>query len=434
MPFAKIAMDDAIAAVIAAIVLGLTLYAIAVGIRHVWRRAKTAPRESREQALAVLFWCCFVPVLLFFSFFGLVFLLGPIGLVAWVILVFVLIDGSKKYTASRQYGLLWLLTVAAERSMPLTPAIEAFSRERGDSFGRKARYLVTLLNAGVPLPTALERCPGLLPRYAIPTVRVGFDTGTLAQALRRATALREIHEPLWMALQGRLSYLLAVPFFGFITLTFIMLKLVPSFEKIFRDFGTPLPALTSVLINIANLTCSYWFLLLPLWLLAPAILFYLPIRYFGWTDLDLPGMGQFTRRLDSAEILDTLALVAGQQRPMSQGFAALAHSYPKRRIRERLSQVTIDVMMGEDWCNSLAKRGLIGQAELTMLRAAQRVGNLPWALTELAESVRRRVAYRVQAVAEICFPPVIILIGAVILFVVVALFVPLISLITRLAG
>ena len=68
-----------------------------------------------------------------------------------------------------------------------------------------------------------------------------------------------------------------------------------------------------------------------------------------------------------------------------------------------------------------------------MLQAAQRVGNLPWALTEMADSVRRRLAYRVQAAVQLLFPPIVILMGLAVTFIVVALFLPLIALIQRLA-
>ena len=91
-------------------------------------------------------------------------------------------------------------------------------------------------------------------------------------------------------------------------------------------------------------------------------------------------------------------------------------------------------MLGGDWCESLRRHGLIRQPELAILQAAQRVGNLPWALTEMADSVRRRLAYRVQAVAQLLFPPIVILMGLVVMFIVVALFLPLISLISKLAG
>ena len=72
-----------------------------------------------------------------------------------------------------------------------------------------------MLEAGVPLPDALDQCPGLLPRYAAPMIRVGYETGTLAHALRQAATVHDFGEPIWMALQGKIAYLLLLPVFGF---------------------------------------------------------------------------------------------------------------------------------------------------------------------------------------------------------------------------
>ncbi len=421
------------AVIICGIVLATVLSTIAVlTLRSLRARSLRPPRINRPNYVAVVGYVL-IPVLLFFALFILAALMGPLGIFAWMILVFVVVEGSRKYRATQQHGLLWLLTVSAERAMPLAPAVEAFARERGGAFGRRARRLVEMLGNGVPLPDALDQCPGLLPRYAAPTIRVGYETGALAHALRRAAAVHDLDEPLWMALQIKIAYLLLLPAFGFLLLTFIMLKIVPAFVKIFQDFNTTLPALTVALIGVAHCAAQFWFLLWPLCLLGPALLFYLPIRYFGWTDWDLPGMGRLVWRLDSAEILDTLALVAGQQRPLPQAIAVLARSYPKKRIRWRLSQAVTDIMLGSDWCESLHKHGLIRQPEFAILQAAQRVGNLPWALTEMADSARRRLAYRVQAATQMLFPPIVILMGLVVMFIVVALFLPLVALIQKLA-
>ncbi len=133
------------------------------------------------------------------------------------------------------------------------------------------------------------------------------------------------------------------------------------------------------------------------------------------------------------DILDTLALAAAQQRPIVDGIAALARTYPNPDIRRRLRRAGIDAEGGQDWCESLCRRGLICRPEMAVLQAAQRVGNLPWALREMADSARRRFVYRLQAIAHLAFPPLVIVIGLAVMFVVVALFVPLISLIEALA-
>jgi len=190
--------------------------------------------------------------------------------------------------------------------------------------------------------------------------------------------------------------------------------------------------LTRSLIWLANGIAQYWFLAWPVFLLVDGLVLYAVLRYFGLIDWDLPGIERLTRRFHAAQVLDTLALVAGSQTPLDEGVLALAQSYPKADIRRRLRQAAADMQSGGGWCESLHRRGLIRQAEVVILQAAQRVGNLPWALSEMAESGRRRLAYRLQALIEMLFPPIVVVFGLIVMFVVVALFVPIIALIQRL--
>jgi type II secretory pathway component PulF len=352
--------------------------------------------------------------------------------IAWCIAIFVVVEIVRKSWVTRQYALLWLLTVSAERSMPLAPAVAALARERGGRFGQRARRLVELLDGGVPLPNALERVGGLMPPRALSMVRVGYESGALAPALRQAAEASDLNEPIWLGLIGHLSYVLLVPTFGVMMLVFIMLKIMPQFQKIFQDFDTSLPPMTQMLISGANLYAHYWYLF-PFPLLGLVLLAYAMMRYWGWTDWDLPGAARLVRRYDSAQVLDSLSLVARQQRPLSEGIASLAQSYPKRDIRRRLQRAEADIRGGRDWCESLRARGLIKAADLAILQAAQRVGNLAWALHEMAESARRRLAYRLQAIIQITFPLVVVFLGLMVMFIVVALFLPLIALIQHLA-
>ena len=349
----------------------------------------------------------------------------------WLIAAFVIVEMARRYRAAQQYALLWQLVIAAERSMPLSPAVAAFARERGGDFSRRTRRLAEMLNAGVPLPDALQRIGGLLPPYAVSMVRVGAESGALAPALRQAATVYDLQAPIWLSLFGKIFYLTLVPAFGTLILIFIMLKIVPQYQKIFADFGASLPPMTCALVSVSQCFCYYWYILvLPLLLL----LFYAVMRYWGWVQWDLPGMARLVRRFDSAQLLDSLSLVARQQRPLSEGIASLARSYPKRDIRRRLRKTEADIRGGRDWCESLRARGLIQAADLAILQAAQRVGNLAWALHEMADSGRRRLVYRVQAIIQTTFPLVVVFLGLTVMFIMVALFLPLVSLIQRMAG
>jgi type II secretory pathway component PulF len=414
--------------IVVAIVLGLALSAVVLSAARRWRSRK----GSLLAPVLEYFWLL-ARVLAVAALLVLGVLTGPFGLLWWGVVLYVIVEGVRKYRATQQDGLMWLLTVSAERSMPLTPVIEAFARERSGSYSRRARRLAALLDSGLPLPDAVDRCPGLLPKYAAPMVRVGCETGTLAAALRQAATGSDADAPVWAALTGKISYLILMPVFGMLVFAFLMLKIIPSFYKIFQDFGARLPVMTQFLVEAGNSFVCYWYFFLPFYLLFLWLLMHAVARYFGWSQWDPPGIARLTRRLDSARILDTLALVAGQQRPLSEGIASLAQSYPRPDICRRLRRAMGDIQAGADWAESLRRCDLIRQPELAILQAAQRVGNLPWALHEMADSARRRLAYRVQAMVQFVFPAMVLCLGIIVMFIVVSMFIPLLVLIQRLA-
>ena len=94
--------------------------------------------------------------------------------------------------------------------------------------------------------------------------------------------------------------------------------------------------------------------------------------------------------------------------------------------------VESDVRQGVDWIEALWRHGLIRAADGEVLTAAAKVGNLGWALSELAESAERRLATRFQAVVQTLFPLVVVMLGAVIFMMAIAYFLPLVQLIQRL--
>ena len=110
--------------------------------------------------------------------------------------------------------------------------------------------------------------------------------------------------------------------------------------------------MTRWLIQASYVFVNYWYLFSPLFSSVCWLLVYAVVRYFGWILWDMPLVSRFARRLDSARILDGLALVARQQRPLADGIATLALSYPKANIRRRLALAAFDIEAGGDWAEA----------------------------------------------------------------------------------
>ncbi|MCX7428371.1 MAG: type II secretion system F family protein [Planctomycetia bacterium] len=340
----------------------------------------------------------------------------------------------RRRQIARESALLWALAAAAERFIPLVPAIEAFADEQRGMWSRRARYLAHMLRLGVPLPEAVQRSPGVIPREAVPLVRIGYESGNLAPALRQAAAASSLHSPELHSLTAKLVYLCTLPIFFLLIATFVFNKIVPAYRKIFQDFDTELPERTKLLFSVADAFSSYWYLSMPLFFALVAVAVYVLLRYTGWVTWNPPGIQRLARRYDTAAILDALALVAESQRPMTEGLATLARTYPSYAIRRRLQLAWEDVTAGADWREALLARQLINRADFAVLGAASRVGNLGWALRELADSSRRRLTYRLHALVQVLFPLAIGLVGLTVMFFVVGLFMPLVALIQNLTG
>jgi protein transport protein HofC len=333
---------------------------------------------------------------------------------------------------SKQQGFLWMLAVSAERSVSLISAVESYAAEVGGFYGSRVAEFAEMLRAGVPVCDALGSVPLLIPRQLYPIIRTADESGAMAKGLREAASSRELQQDYWGSISSQMLYILSMICFGLMVLTFIMIKLIPSYEKIFKDFQTGLPTMTLALMEVSHWFVNYWYLFAPVFLGILFLFGYCLLKYFNVNLFDLPGVGRFVRRKHTAAILDNLAMSVEHGRPLISTLQTLSICYPQGSIQSRLRRTVADVQRGAAWGESLLKRDLIGQADLAVLQSAERAGNLAWAMRELADSNRRRLAYRSSALAQVLFPPVVICFGAMVLFIVLALFMPLISLIRAL--
>ena len=159
------------------------------------------------------------------------------------------------------------------------------------------------------------------------------------------------------------------------------------------------------------------------------VLVFLPFSFLSWGNYNVPIFDRLLGRRHTALVLRALSLVVEGGKPMAVGFSTLADHYPTFWIHRRLRKVESEVRRGTDWIESLWRHRLIRGADAEVLTSAARVGNLAWALGELASSAERRLAARCQIVIQTLFPLVVVMLGLVVLFMAVAYFLPLVIII-----
>jgi type II secretory pathway component PulF len=239
----------------------------------------------------------------------------------------------------------------------------------------------------------------------------------------------------------RSVYLVSVAAIMVGILTFIMVKIVPAFEAIFDDFGMQLPPITTTLIALSN---SFDFSR------GPAVAAILALNVAGILLLglaaaicylcDVPVLQPLTDRLAfsriRAHLLRLLSLAIEHGKPIDQAIEQLCGGwgeYPSALARRRLTRAHAIMHQGASWQDALAQTKLLSARDASLLASAQLAGNLPWAMRMLADRKLRTSAFRWTVVQQMLFTLLILLIGALVLWICVALIYPLARMVLDLA-
>ncbi len=337
----------------------------------------------------------------------------------------------QRRRAIEQDSLLWVLTIAADRKRPLNESLVVLAGQTAGVYRKRAYRLAECLESGMPLPESLEFVRKAVPVMAKVLVRVGNDSGRLADALRDAATMRASRPTAVQNFGAQIGYFYLVLLVLQVITAFILYWVMPKFEAIFMDFGVQLPSVTIGIIHITHILTSPY---VAPFVIAACLTFvlYVPFAVAGYASLKVPFLDWLFIRRHSVLILRCLTLAVEGGLPVQATLVSLARWYPVDWIRVRLAGVLAAHERGTNWISALLMYRLINNTDATLLEAATRANNLPWALRELTESSERKLNYRLQAITQIFMTLALLGIGAIIGLFSVAYFYPLVILIQRL--
>ena len=348
----------------------------------------------------------------------------PIGLTAgWVIIALCILGMTvHQYRRREAQSLLWLLGLAMEKGIPANKIVRAFARERCDEVGCRANRLAKMLEQGVPLDTALQETRHRLPADA--QLAISMDASTKATGhlvyetmQRQVETDLEVHPHL-----HQLFYLVVVTSVAFNVLAFIVLRCSPVFFQVLQDFAVPTNEVTGSAMVFANRLASYAWLTLGIGVLISLIVLVELLHYLGWTSWEPLVVRRFTRRYHASVVLRTLAAQVESQIPIPTSLEAMSKKYPRPHIRARLQSATKGVRLGRPWQDCLQAANLISKCDAAVLRSAENVGNLTWALEEISNGIIRRLRYRLLIWMRLLTPLVLVVLAVIVGFTGVAIF------------
>jgi len=210
-------------------------------------------------------------------------------------------------------------------------------------------------------------------------------------------------------------------------IAFLHFRIRPTLEMIAKEFSV-----TGKILDRADpwvWQFGEWFSLLMI----PLCAIFLPILLLSFILLAIVQMGWLTELpwglrwihgpLNECRLLRIMAHVAAGSIPLTSAFEVLQQWYPTGRIRKSLRRVRERVSQGEPWAVALQRAGVFSRNDVALAQAAETAGNLPWALSEIADGQERRHMQRIGPWMKLFVPFLIFFAAVPVLMASMALFV-----------
>ncbi len=325
------------------------------------------------------------------------------------------------------------LATLVRSGMPVEEALRAVSQQSENPrvksmvMGVRARVL-----EGHPLAVALGDFPHVFSELYRTTVAAGEQSGHLDVVLERLADYTEGRQAMRQKLGLALLYPALVTVVAVGVILLLLSYVVPQVVEMFAHVGQELPWLTRALIAVSDFLSSYGLalalalaatLLLARWILAREG----PRRRFHRLLLRLPLVGRVVRGMNTARFARTFAILTASGVPVLEGMHLSAQVMTNLPMREAVEAAARRVREGASLKQALEAGGYFPPMTLHLIAAGEASGNLEAMLERAAETQERELETTVAALVGVFEPMMILVMGAVVLVIVLAIMVPILD-------
>lgn len=341
---------------------------------------------------------------------------------------------GQRALGGRQRALLTRqLATLIGAGLPIDEALSALAEQNDNERQRAlAMSLRSRVMEGASLAQALGDHPDAFPEIFRASVAAGEQSGKLHAVLDKLADHAEAGDALTQKLFGALAYPLLLTLVAVVVVTGLLTFVVPQIVGVFQNMGHALPLATRVLLGASAFLRDRGWLLLAL-LVVAIVVARLALRAesarrrFHALLLRMPLFGPLLRSANTARAMRTLALLSGSAVPLLDALAIAAQVVPNLPIRAALRQAAHKVREGTGFAKALGDSGQFPPVVLRLIASGERSGELPRMLDEAARQQQRDLDRWVNVMSSVVGPLVILLVGGMVLFIVLAILLPIFS-------
>jgi type IV pilus assembly protein PilC len=287
------------------------------------------------------------------------------------------------------------------------------------------------VEAGLPLSDALARHPKIFSPLYISMVRSGETGGVLESALLRTADQLEKEDALRRQVRSAMVYPAVIVTFAFIVLLALIAFVVPVFAKVFKDFGGKLPMITQLTVNASNFVTHQWYLI-------PVIIFGIAFGFTRWKNssmgrvqwdkfkLRIPlRIGDVVQKVCLARWSRTFSALTAAGVPLLQAIDITGKTAGNIVIENAMAGVVDSVKNGGTINAPLKAAPVFPAMVVHMVGVGEETGALDSMLNKIADFYEDEVNAAVKALTSILEPVMIVLVGGLVGFIVISMYLPL---------
>lgn len=330
------------------------------------------------------------------------------------------------------------LSTLQDAGLPIVRSLKILATQMdAGRFQEQINAITEEVEGGSTFSEALEKYPNTFDHLFVAMVRAGEMGGVLDVILARLSDFMEKSLRLKKKVRGAMIYPIAVMSVAALILGGIMKFVIPNFQSMFKDLGKGLPAMTQLLLTASDFVNSYWWLL-PI----VGIGGYFAFKAIANTEgggmmldkfkLRAPVFGQIVKKSTISRFCRTLGTLIASGVPILEALSIVREAVGNRVIANAISDVHGSIREGETISEPLGASGVFDPLLVNMIDIGEETGELDKMLNKISDNYDLDVDVLVDSLSSLLEPVMIVGMGVAVGFIVIALFLPLISIISSL--
>ena len=338
--------------------------------------------------------------------------------------------GRKRLKSEDLAALCWQLTTMLEAGIPVTTALETVGEDVGNLQLRQILVQVTdKVKKGQPFSQSLAEYPKVFNSLSCAMILAGETSGNLADAVHKLADYYDSRDRLAKKVRGAIAYPIFVASFILVIIIFIMAFIVPRFRMIFNQMGNELPAFTEAFLGSYDVLKSN--LLYIIGVVTIAVVGSIVANRtekghyaFSRLALRLPLFGKILTQSFLVTFSRTMATLLTSGVSVLDGLDILSGVTCNDVIKSAIVQTRKRIAEGSNISASIASSGFFPGMMVKMMQVGEESGSLHLVLKRASDHYERKVDATITGLTSMLEPVMIVTVGAVVSVVVVALYLP----------